>query len=104
VSAPRPCDIRSGTVRKVQWRQRLNAKAWQQHSACGMILDMVKRSTRMARRNALRAVEEAIGSSLGKNPARPAAPSVPGAEARDPRIERPLRRPKKSGSDKDKDR
>jgi hypothetical protein len=58
-----------------------------------MIVGMVKRSTRMARRNALKAVEEAIGSSLGKRLA--ATPGLPPAEARDPRIERPLRRPKK---------
>jgi hypothetical protein len=30
---------------------------------------MVKRSTRLAKRNAFKAIEEAIGSSLGKRPA-----------------------------------
>jgi hypothetical protein len=54
---------------------------------------MVKRSSRLAKRNALRAVEEAIGSALGKNPAS-AARERTGTEERDPRIERPLRRPK----------
>jgi hypothetical protein len=34
---------------------------------------MVKRSSRLAKRNALKAIEEAIGSSLGKKPA--AAPN-----------------------------
>jgi hypothetical protein len=51
----------------------------------------------MARRNALKAVEEAIGSSLGKRLG--ATPGLPAAEARDPRIERPLRRPKKKTKD-----
>jgi hypothetical protein len=52
---------------------------------------MVKRSTRLAKRNALLAVEEAIGSSLGKKSGTPAS----SAQARDPRIEKPLARPKK---------
>lgn len=52
---------------------------------------MVKRSSRLAKREALRAIEEAIGSALGKNP--PA--SALGAGARNARIEKPLRRPKK---------
>jgi len=55
-----------------------------------MIVDMAKRSSRIARRNELKAVEEAIGMSLGKNP-RAAAPG----SGRDPRVEKPLRRPKK---------
>lgn len=55
---------------------------------------MVKRSSRLAKRNALKAVEEAIGSALGKNPAGGASQSA-GAKARDARIEKPLARPKK---------
>jgi hypothetical protein len=35
---------------------------------------MVKRSSRLAKRNALQAIEDAIGSSLGKKPA--AAPNA----------------------------
>jgi hypothetical protein len=61
-----------------------------------MIVSMSKRSMRIAKRNALQAVEDAIGSSLGKTP-RAAAPENTGSEARDARIERPLRRPKKRG-------
>jgi hypothetical protein len=57
---------------------------------------MVKRSTRMARRNALKAVEEAIASSLGKRPTA-AASGRTGAEARDPRVEKPMGRPKREG-------
>jgi hypothetical protein len=57
---------------------------------------MVKRSSRLAKRNALRAVEEAIGSALGKNPAS-AGLARAGTEARDPRVEKPLRRPKTKG-------
>jgi hypothetical protein len=55
---------------------------------------MVKRSSRLAKRNALKAVEEAIGSALGKNSGDGASQST-GAKARDARIEKPLARPKK---------
>jgi len=55
-----------------------------------MIAGMAKRSSRIARRNELKAVEAAIGISLGKNPRTPA----PG-NGRDPRVEKPLRRAKK---------
>jgi len=62
--------------------------------SCGMMVCMSKRSRRIAKRNALQAVEDAIGSSLGKTPiAKP--PGNTGSEARDARIERPLRRPKR---------
>jgi hypothetical protein len=54
---------------------------------------MSKRSRRIAKRNEFKAVEDAIGSSLGKTP-QAEAPKE-GAQARDPRIERPLGRPKK---------
>jgi len=59
-----------------------------------MIVSMSKRSSRIARRNALQAVEDAIGTSLGKTP-KAAGASNTGSEARDARIERPLRRAKK---------
>jgi hypothetical protein len=55
---------------------------------------MSKRSRRLAKRSEFKAVEEAIGASLGKTPSR-AATGNQGAEPRDPRIEKPLRRPKK---------
>jgi hypothetical protein len=55
---------------------------------------MVKRSSRLAKRNALQAVEKAIGSALGKNSEADAA-HRPGSKGRDPRIEKPLARPKK---------
>jgi hypothetical protein len=61
-----------------------------------MIVSMSKRSSRIAKRNALQAVEDAIGSSLGKTP-KAAASGNAGHAARDARIERPLRRPKKKG-------
>jgi len=52
---------------------------------------MVKRSTRLAKRDALRAVEEAIGASLGKNSA--AALRRPNAGAEKARTEKPHARP-----------
>jgi hypothetical protein len=58
-----------------------------------MIVPMSKRSRRIAKRNEFKAVEDAIGSSLGKVPKTAAGNT--GAEARDPRMEKPLRRPKK---------
>jgi hypothetical protein len=61
-----------------------------------MILSMSKRSSRRANRNAPQAPEDAIGSSLGKTPTA-ATPGNTGSEARDARIERPLRRPKRTG-------
>jgi hypothetical protein len=59
-----------------------------------MIVGMSKRSSRIAKRNALQAVEDAIGTSLGKTP-KAAAPGNTRSAARDARIERPLPRPKK---------
>jgi hypothetical protein len=61
-----------------------------------MIVSMSKRSSRIAKRNALQAVEDAIGTSLWKTPRAP-APGGTRPEARDARIERPLRRKKKKG-------
>jgi hypothetical protein len=55
---------------------------------------MSKRSRRIAKRNEFKAIEDAIGSSLGKTQ-RAEAPKEASTQARDPRIERPLSRPKK---------
>src|SRR5271170_5062742 len=63
-------------------------------TAYGIIASMSKRSRRIAKRNEFKAVEDAIGSALGKAP-RADAIEQAGAEARDPRIEKPLPRPKK---------
>jgi len=55
---------------------------------------MVKRSSRLAKRNALRAVEEAIGASLGKTSAIVADSRANGG-AEKVRTEEPQARPKK---------